>query len=114
MNAKPPLDDQRIEFFGYEPLIDVLNAAAMQAAMGKGHERHAGDNTPFCDQPMAQITKRYGLGFCFGQVEKKMEEAMRMFNRKQYLAARAELLGAINYLAGATLHIEETDHKATK
>lgn len=107
MDRDVPLDTRRIEFHGYAPLIEVLNDAAIQAAHGKGHERHAGDKA-FVDQPMLAITRRYGLGFPFGQVEKKMEEAHRMVAQGKPDAAVRELLGAINYLAGSILYIHET------
>lgn len=87
---------------GYEPLADILDAALMQAADGKGSERH-GNGLPFVDQPMAEITRSHGLGFPLGQVEKKCREAHGMASRGQTDAARRELLGAINYIAGAVL-----------
>lgn len=87
---------------GYEPLADILDAALMQAADGKGSERH-GNGLPFADQPMMQITRMVGLGFPLGQVMKKAQEAHGMASRGQTDAARRELLGVINYAAGAVL-----------
>lgn len=87
---------------GYEDLAEVLTAALMQAATGKGSERH-GNGLPFADQPMAEITRAHGLGFPLGQCEKKGREAAGMVSRGEFDAARRELLGAINYLAGAAL-----------
>ena len=89
---------------GYEDLAEVLTAALMQAAAGKGSERH-GNGLPFAEQPMAQITRAHGLGFPLGQCEKKGREAVGMVARGEFDAARRELLGAINYVAGAVLAI---------
>ena len=89
---------------GYEPLAEILDAALMQAASGKGSERH-GNGLPFAAQPMAEITRAHGLGFPLGQSEKKGREAAGMVARGEFDAARRELLGAINYVAGAVLAI---------
>lgn len=89
---------------GYEDLAEVLDAALMQAASGKGAERHAGGH-PFAIQPMQEITRMVGIGFPLGQAMKKSQEAGTMASRGQTDAARRELLGAINYLAGAVLAI---------
>lgn len=85
---------------GYESLAQVLQEAYDQAARGKGAERHAND-LPFDQQPMQQIARRRGLGFLLGQVDKKTEEAQGMLERGERAAWRREILGAINYLAGA-------------
>lgn len=87
---------------GYECLAEVLDCALMQAASGKGAERHAGGH-PFAKQPMQEITRMVGVGFPLGQAMKKSQEAGTMASRGQTDAARRELLGAINYLAGAVL-----------
>ena len=87
---------------GYEALAHILDAALMQAADGKGSERH-GNGLPFTSQPMQSITGMVGLGFPIGQVMKKAQEAAGMASRGQTDAARRELLGVINYAAGAIL-----------
>lgn len=87
---------------GYLNLRRVLDLALEQASAGKGKERHATDN-PFDQQPMMEIGRMVGHGFCLGQAIKKAQEASRM----QPDAAQRELLGAINYLAGAYLLLEE-------
>ena len=46
-----------------------------------------------------------GVGFPLGQAMKKAQEAGTMASRGQTDAARRELLGAINYVAGAVLAI---------
>lgn len=89
---------------GYEDLAEVLTAALMQAANGKGSQRH-GNGRAFADQPMAEITRAHGLGFPLGQAAKKGREAAGMVQRGEFDAARRELLGAINYVAGAVLAI---------
>lgn len=96
---------------GYEPLADILDAALMQAATGKGSERHA-NGLPFTAQPMQRITGMVGIGFPLGQAMKKAQEAGGMASRGQADAARRELLGAINYLAGAVLALNDEGTKA--
>lgn len=96
----PPNPAQSVP--GYERLRAVLEAAYDQAARGKGKERHAKD-LPFHEQPMQTVTDLYGLGFPLGQAAKKGQEAQRM----EPDAAIRELLGAINYLAGAVIWIED-------
>lgn len=86
---------------GYETLSYVLHRAYQQAASGKGKERHAGA-LPFDKQPMQQLCNLYGRGFALGQAAKKMQEAQRLPADR----AVAELLGAINYIAGAIIHLE--------
>lgn len=91
---------------GYEALGDVLHAAYVQAARGKGRERHA-DDKAFDDQPIFGIAERRGLGFLLGQADKKSEEAQGMAHRNERARAQTELLGAIVYLAAAYLHLDK-------
>jgi hypothetical protein len=81
---------------GYEDLERVLCAAYLQAAVGKGAERHA-DAKPFTEQPMQTIAKSYGTvdGMMF-QVSKKLGESRGLPEGR----AQAEVLGAIVYSAG--------------
>jgi hypothetical protein len=88
----------------YAALRHVLRLALEQAAEGKGKERHANDK-PFDQQPMMEIGRMVGHGFCLGQAIKKAQESSRM----EPDAAKRELLGAINYLAGAYLLLEEIE-----
>ena len=89
---------------GYQSLRRVLELALEQASAGKGKERHANDKS-FDQQPMLEIGRMVGPAFCLGQAIKKSQEASRMGPD----AAKRELLGAINYLAGAYLLLEETE-----
>lgn len=86
---------------GYETLAGVLQRALDQAQDGKGAERHA-DSKPFAQQPMQTIAGQVGPGFLSGQAIKKIQES------RQLPAGRdvAELLGAINYLAGLVIFLE--------
>lgn len=86
---------------GYETLAGVLVEALHQAQSGKGHERHA-NGLPFEEQPMASINETLGSidGYLFQAHKKSMESRVLPHDR-----AVAELLGAINYLAGAVLHL---------
>lgn len=88
---------------GYETLADVLERAYQQAASGKGKERHAGEGVPFERQPMSTINIEQGSidGFLY-QARKKALEAKRLPPGR----AQAELLGAINYLAGAVIALD--------
>jgi hypothetical protein len=87
----------------YTKLSSVLKAAYDQAARGKGKERHASDGQPFELQPMSAINQVLGSidGFLY-QAAKKAQEARRL----PYGRAQAELLGAINYLAGAVIALD--------
>lgn len=85
---------------GYEALGLALGEAVAQAACGKGAERHAEKGERFSDQLIFEIPRRLGPGgecFCLGQALKKICESRRLPQAR----ARAELLGAINYLAAA-------------
>lgn len=85
---------------GYESLGLALGEAVAQASRGKGADRHAEKGEPFSDQLIMSIPKRLGPGgecFCLGQALKKIFESRRLAPAP----ARAELLGAINYIAAA-------------
>lgn len=86
---------------GYHSLATVLLRAFEQAARGKGAERHA-QGAPFDQQPMQELCSLYGVGFALGQAAKKAQESQRL----PHARAVAELLGAINYLAGAVVFME--------
>lgn len=94
----------------YAPLKAALKAAYAQASSGKGRDRHA-NGKPFLDQPIMEIGRMVGMGYQTGQAMKKAQEAGGMVSRQQYEAARAELLGAINYLAAAYILIGEISLK---
>lgn len=85
---------------GYEALGLALGEAVAQAARGKGADRHAEEGEAFSDQLIMSIPKRLGEGgecFCLGQALKKICESRRLPPDR----ARAEILGAVNYLAAA-------------
>lgn len=98
-NREPSQVQQTLD---YASLNLVLERAYDQAACGKGAQRHASDQ-PFDEQPMQKLIDLYGLGFALGQAGKKMQESLRMDTQ----AAVRELLGAINYIAGAIIHLEK-------
>lgn len=86
---------------GYESLALVLDEALADAQFGKGLARHA-SGEPFHDQQIVQFGEWMGnTGFAVGQACKKAIESTRL----DATAARAELLGAINYLAAAVIVI---------
>jgi len=84
----------------YAPLAMALQAAYNQSAAGKGKERHA-NGKPFDEQPIMEIARMVGPGYQIGQAMKKGQEAMGMYSRGERDRARAELLGAIVYMAAA-------------
>lgn len=87
---------------GYGSLRRVLALAVEQASVGKGKERHA-NGRPFDEQPIMEIGRMVGSGYPLGQAMKKAQESARLPNDR----AKAELLGAINYLAAAYMLLEE-------
>lgn len=101
-------DDVTNEVKGYEDLTRILNEALQQATSGKGKERHAG-NKPFSEQPISRISEICGKGFPIGQAIKKAEEAITLLRLKGKAAGKAELLGAIVYLAAGILEIERSE-----
>lgn len=93
---------------GYESLGLALGEAVAQASRGKGAERHAESGEKFSDQLIMSIPKRLGPGgecFCLGQALKKTCESRRLPPDR----ARAEILGAINYLAAAWSLLGDAD-----
>lgn len=100
---------------GFESLFAVLKEAHDQAAFGKGRERH-GQNLPYAAQPMQTISfmLRGSQGILWQAIKKiqeangKLDEARISGDPEQCAAAkkfaRRELLGAINYLAGALIY----------
>jgi hypothetical protein len=93
---------------GYQSLARVLARAFQQAAHGKGAERHAQDGEPFDAQVMQDMARRFGVGSLLGQAFKKSEESQRL----PHGAGVRELLGAINYLAGAVIAMERAETQA--
>lgn len=87
---------------GYHTLANVLQMAYNQAARGKGVERHAAVGEPFHQQVMQIGAAKFGIGALLFQAFKKSEESQRL----EHDRAVNELLGAINYLAGAVIALE--------
>lgn len=103
--ASPLSEIHRMDVSGYELLASVLHRAYDQAARGKGKDRHASDNVPFEQQPMSTINDLLGSGDGFlYQAIKKMVESRRLPPGRDV----AELLGAINYIAGYVLQLERS------
>jgi hypothetical protein len=105
INADVPLPTLRDEEHGYMALRTVLDDAFSQAAHGKGKERHARPDERFVDQLIIEGAKRFGIGALLFQAYKKSEESQRL----EYHRARAELLGAIVYLAAAVITLDMTE-----
>lgn len=84
---------------GYESLALVMQQAFIQAAHGKGKERHAKPGEPFDQQMMQDMAKRFGVGALLSQAFKKSEESQRLPLERGV----NELLGAMVYLAGAVI-----------
>ena len=95
----------------YYHLAQVLALAYEQSSSGKGKNRHA-NGKPFLEQPIMEIGRMVGIGYQLGQAMKKAQEAGGMASRGEILAAQAELLGAINYLAAAHIQLDEMAYPA--
>lgn len=93
---------------GYEALAAVLDLALEQAQAGKGAERHALAGEPYQDQQIVQLGEWLdSTAFAVGQACKKAIESTRLPHDR----ARAELLGAINYLAAAVIQLDRAAGK---
>lgn len=92
-NTSSPPDMQK--------LWDALSEAFTQAC-AKGQDRH-GAGESFQDQDMIHIQNAVGVEFALGQAIKKLCEGRRMSRTK----ARVEFLGAINYIAGAIVWMDQ-------
>jgi len=101
-------DEWDAQIDAYGDLRDVLDEAFIQAAEGKGAERHA-NGRPFRHQPIMEVGRIVGPGFAAGQVMKKTGEAVGMVKRQELGAAERELMGAIVYAAAAILLIREME-----
>lgn len=91
---------------GYEALAAVHDEALDQAQAGKGIERHSKKGEAFPDQQIVQLGEWMGsTSFAVGQACKKALESTRL----PYDRARAELLGAINYLSAAVIQLDRAN-----
>lgn len=91
----------------YTELERVLSEAVSQASEGKGKERHAVAGVPFEQQTGCQIARLLGCpttGPIYQAIKKAVESERLPRDR-----AKAELLGAIVYLAAAVLLVEEQE-----
>lgn len=88
----------------YTPLQVVLDDAYEQAATGKGQDRHVVAGEPFEGQLICSLERR-GHTYNTGQAVKKIDESLRLPPGP----ARAELLGAINYLAARIIVLKEME-----
>ena len=80
----------------------ILGVAYQQAAVGKGHVRHA-DGRAWGDQPIFQISRLLGgTEFQLGQAMKKVVEMQGL----EYEPALREAYGAIVYLAAAIVMVQ--------
>lgn len=97
----------------YQALRDILDAALEQASSGKGRERHANDE-PFEEQQICSEARLLGLGAPVFQARKKAREAIRLAESGEYEKAMVDLLGAINYTAGAYRIVKEMQNEFFK
>ena len=92
----------------YMSLARVLDDALKDAQSGKGKEHHAKQGEHFEDQQIVQLGEWMdSTAFAIGQACKKAIESTRLPPDR----AKAELRGAINYLAAAVLVIERKEGK---
>lgn len=91
----------------YYALAAVLGDALEQASKGKGKERHAHNGERFEEQRMLAISRllnsERGMAY---QVCKKVIEGIDLPTTERKVA---ELLGAINYIAGMVIFLREKD-----
>lgn len=92
----------------YLSLRSVLDRAYQQASAGKGAERH-GQDQAFEHQPMQVISGLVGSpdGMAY-QAIKKIQEQQRFTETDRKVK---ELLGAIVYISGMIIHIENQDNE---
>jgi hypothetical protein len=88
---------------GYESLFKVLIDALHHASEGKGKERHA-TAKPFDQQPTQLIADL--LDSNDGMLQQAMKKIVESKRHKTPEHQIAELLGAINYTAGAIIRIK--------
>lgn len=95
----------------YERLNNVLRAALRQAQNGKGADRHA-NGLPFEKQRMQAISHLLGSerGMAY-QVCKKVVEGLDLPTHEMRVK---ELLGAINYIAGIVIYLQDTNGEAVE
>lgn len=62
------------------PLQKVFDEVINQVSKGKGEERH-GNGKEFMQQPWRDLCDTYGVGFAFGQCQKKLAESQGMTGR---------------------------------
>lgn len=84
---------------GVNDIAAVLSEASEHALHGKGQERHRGEGDNFRDEHWYEVCTLSGADFLYGQAAKKLLEHQRLEPEH----ARAEVLGAINYLAFAAM-----------
>lgn len=92
-----------------DDLTRILLEAYYQSAHGKGRNRHNPNNLPFAEQKIMTLARLTGTGGPVFQACKKATEAHSQAYRRLYGSAKAELLGAIVYLAAAALLVEELE-----
>lgn len=103
ISRNQPQRQENLNVPGYESLQKVFKECYLQAASGKGNERHA-SGEPFEQQPICAINRLHGsIDGALFQAAKKAHEARRL----EKYAALHELYGAINYLAAAAILVEE-------
>lgn len=93
------------EVRGYEYLMEALMRAYLQAATGKGKDRHtttAVGFQPWHLQPTMNSARQIGPGGPAFQAMKKAQEAVTLAGNKDFERAMAEALGIIHY--GAVLY----------
>lgn len=113
METVTPSGTKNSKYPGYELLEGILMEALAQAAGGKGKDRHAANPTgkgiPFIEQKIVTLGKLIGPEGPVYQACKKATEGLTLRNKDNGKErCRAELLGAIVYLAGAIHVLDES------
>lgn len=90
---------------GYETLAQTFQKAYLRASTGKGLDRHS-DGQSFDKQDIVQELRIFKSETpALFQARKKIKESIRLSKHE----AVAELLDAMNYLAGAVIYLTEQE-----
>lgn len=110
---KPVPDAEPAQYVGIsghlQSAIEVAVLAIVNNAGGKGQERH-GTGVNFVDQPIMTIPRTegvLGLGALHYQIEKKQQEALRMFLRGEVDKAVFEVEGSLVYTCALLMLMAE-------
>jgi len=77
-----------------------------RVATEKGADRHGEIGTPFEEQIWAEILKEEGVGWAYGQVKKKKQEAKKFVKRGEVSRAIPEIMDCAALFLMIAMHYE--------